>query len=134
MALKCGIVGITNVGKTTIFNCFSNTKGETTNFAFSTSKSNRGVISVPDTRLAELEKLYKTEKVVPTTVEIVDIPGLTKGASQGEGVGNKFLADIRNTDALIHVLRRLHGLYVDAVDGTRLGALVAADTVLDDIV
>ncbi len=105
MALQCGIVGITNVGKTTLFNCISNTKGETTNFAFSTNKSNVGLVLVPDPRLHELEKLQTTEKVIQATVDIVDIPGLTKGANQGEGVGNKFLGDIRNTDALIHVLR-----------------------------
>lgn len=105
MALQCGIVGVTNVGKTTIFNCFSNTRGEATSFAFSTNKSNVGLIHVPDPRLYELEKLQPTDKVIHTTVDIVDIPGLTKGANQGEGVGNKFLGDIRNTDALIHVLR-----------------------------
>lgn len=105
MALQCGIVGITNVGKTTLFNCISNTRGETTNFAFSTNKSNVGLVFVPDPRLNELEKLQPTEKVIQATVDIVDIPGLTKGANQGEGVGNKFLGDIRNTDALIHVLR-----------------------------
>lgn len=105
MSLQCGILGITNVGKSTLFNCMSNTKVETTNFAFSSNKSNIGVINVPDNRLLELEKLQSTEKLIPATVEIVDIPGLTKGANQGEGVGNKFLGDIRNTDALIHVLR-----------------------------
>jgi ribosome-binding ATPase len=105
MALQCGIVGLANTGKTTIFNCISNTKGETSAYAFSSSKSNIGQILVPDQRLYELEKFQKTEKIVPTTVEIVDIPGLAKGASKGEGVGNSFLSDIRNTDAIIHVLR-----------------------------
>lgn len=105
MALQCGIVGITNTGKTTLFNCISNTRGETTSFAFSTNKSNIGIVIVPDPRLYELEKLQPTEKVIQAIVDIVDIPGLTKGANQGEGVGNKFLGDIRNTDALIHVLR-----------------------------
>jgi len=105
MALQCGIIGITNVGKTTIFNCISNTKGETNAFAFSATKSNIGVIQVPDQRLYELEKHQVTEKIVHTTVEIVDIPGLARGSNKGEGVGNKFLGDIRNTDALIHVLR-----------------------------
>jgi ribosome-binding ATPase YchF (GTP1/OBG family) len=105
MALNCGIIGITNTGKTTLFNCISPVKGEITNFAFSATKSNIGIIKVPDQRLQELEKLHSTEKVVPTTVEIVDIPGLTKGSSRGEGVGNKFLNDIRNADALIHLLR-----------------------------
>lgn len=104
MALQCGIIGIANVGKTTIFNCISNTKGETTDFAFASNKSNVGLVTVPDPRLYVLEKFQPTEKIVPATVDIVDIPGLTKGANQGEGVGNKFLGDIRNTDALIHVL------------------------------
>ena len=105
MPLQCGIVGLTNIGKTTLFNCISNTKAESSNYAFSATKSNIGQIHVPDDRLYELEKFQTTEKVIPTTVEIVDIPGLAKGASKGEGVGNKFLADIRNTDAIIHVLR-----------------------------
>jgi len=105
MALNCGIIGITNTGKTTLFNCISPVKGEITNFAFSATKSNIGIIKVPDPRLQELEKFQSTEKIVPTTVEIIDIPGLTKGSSRGEGVGNKFLNDIRNADALIHLLR-----------------------------
>ena len=105
MGLQCGIIGITNVGKTTIFNCISNTKGETTAFAFSATKSNIGVVQVPDPRLYELEKHQVTDRIVHTSIEIVDIPGLAKGSNKGEGVGNKFLADIRNTDALIHVLR-----------------------------
>jgi ribosome-binding ATPase len=105
MALQCGIIGITNVGKTTIFNCISNTKVETSTFAFSATKSNIGVVQVPDIRLYELEKHQVTERIVHTTVEIVDIPGLARGSNKGEGVGNKFLGDIRNTDALIHVLR-----------------------------
>ncbi|MCD4794117.1 MAG: redox-regulated ATPase YchF [Bacteroidales bacterium] len=105
MALKCGIVGLTNIGKTTIFNCFSETKAEVTNFSFSTDKSNLGTVKVPDNRLYELEKLQPTEKIIPTVVDIVDIPGIAKGASEGEGIGNKFLGDLRNTDALIHVLR-----------------------------
>lgn len=105
MGLQCGIVGLANTGKTTIFNCISNTKGETSSYAFSSSKSNVGQVQVPDQRLYELEKYQVTEKIIPTTIEIVDIPGLAKGAYKGEGVGNKFLADIRNTDAIIHVLR-----------------------------
>ncbi len=105
MALQCGIIGLANTGKTTIFNCISNTRGETSAYAFSSQKSNVGQILVPDQRLYELEKYQKTEKIVHTTVEIVDIPGLAKGSSKGEGLGNKFLADVRNTDALIHVLR-----------------------------
>lgn len=118
MALQCGIIGIANVGKTTIFNCISNTKGETTDFAFATNKSNVGLVTVPDPRLQELEKLQPTEKLVPATVDIVDIPGLTKGANQGEGVGNKFLGDIRNTDALIHVLRCFNDENLPHVEGS----------------
>lgn len=105
MALNCGIIGITNTGKTTLFNCISPVKGEITNFAFSATKSNIGIIKVPDPRLKELEKLHPVEKIVPTTVEMVDIPGLTKGSGKGEGIGNQFLSDIRNSDALIHLLR-----------------------------
>ncbi|MFC2100923.1 redox-regulated ATPase YchF [Bacteroidota bacterium] len=105
MALKCGIVGLANTGKTTLFNCMSNTRAQTTNYAFSSNKSNIGMVMVPDQRLVELEKFQTTEKVIPTTVEIVDIPGLAKGSSRGEGVGNQFLADIRQTDAIIHILR-----------------------------
>jgi ribosome-binding ATPase len=118
MALQCGIIGIANVGKTTLFNCISNTKGETTNFAFTTNKSNVGMVIVPDPRLKELEKFQATEKLVPATVEIVDIPGLTRGANKGEGVGNKFLGDIRNTDALIHVLRCFDDGNLPHVDGS----------------
>lgn len=105
MALQCGIVGITNTGKTTLFNCLSRNKAETGSFAFSSNKSNIGIIEVPDPRLQKLAELVNPQKIVPASVEIVDIPGLTKGSSKGEGVGNQFLADIRNTDALIHVLR-----------------------------
>jgi hypothetical protein len=118
MALQCGIIGITNVGKTTIFNCISNTKVETSSFAFSGTKSNIGVIQVPDKRLYELEKHQVTERIVHTTVEIVDIPGLAKGSNKGEGVGNKFLADIRNTDALIHVLRCFDDELLPHIDGS----------------
>ena len=118
MSLQCGIIGITNVGKSTLFNCMSNTKVETTNFAFSSNKSNIGVINVRDNRLLELEKIQPTEKLVLATVEMVDIPGLTKGANQGEGVGNKFLGDIRNTDALIHVLRCFDDENLPHVDGS----------------
>ncbi len=118
MALQCGIIGIANVGKTTLFNCMSNTKGETTNFAFTSSKSNVGMVTVPDPRLKALEKFQVTERIVPATVEIVDIPGLTRGANKGEGVGNKFLADIRNTDALVHVLRCFDDENLPHVEGS----------------
>lgn len=105
MGLKCGIIGITNTGKTTLFNCISETKVATSNFAFSTNKTNLGQVKVPDERLYKLDALIHSARVMPTTVDIVDIPGLTKGSSKGEGVGNSFLADIRNCDALIHVVR-----------------------------
>jgi len=105
MGLNCGIVGLANSGKTTIFNCMSSTKAQITNFAFSSNKSNIAIVSVPDERLYVLEKLVKAAKVVHATVEIVDIPGLTKGSSKGEGMGNSFLVDIRQTDAIIHVIR-----------------------------
>lgn len=105
MALNCGIIGLTNIGKTTIFNCMSNSKAESSNYAFSATKSNKGVVDVIDPRLYEIDKRIKADKVVPATVEVVDVPGLAKGSSHGEGVGNKFLADIQQTDALIHVLR-----------------------------
>lgn len=118
MALQCGIIGITNVGKTTIFNCISNTRGETNAFAFSATKSNMGVVQVPDPRLYELEKHQVTDRIVPTTVEIVDIPGLARGSNKGEGVGNKFLGDIRNTDALIHVLRCFDSDSLPHIDGS----------------
>ncbi|HQQ13778.1 MAG TPA: redox-regulated ATPase YchF, partial [Bacteroidales bacterium] len=94
-----------NTGKTTIFNCMSNTKAEASSFAFSATKSNIGMVEVPDKRLYTIDQLIKSQKIIPATVEIVDVPGLAKGASQGEGVGNKFLADIQQMDALIHVLR-----------------------------
>lgn len=118
MALQCGIIGVANVGKSTLFNCMSNTKVETTSFAFTSNKSNLGVVDVPDPRLYNLENFQKTEKIIPATVEIVDIPGLTKGANQGEGVGNKFLSDIRNTDALIHVLRCFDDENLPHIDGS----------------
>src|SRR5574344_1020084 len=105
MALQCGIVGLPNVGKSTLFNCLSNAKAQSANFPFCTIEPNVGVITVPDERLNKLAELCKPERVIPTTVEIVDIAGLVKGASKGEGLGNKFLANIRETDAILHVLR-----------------------------
>lgn len=118
MALQCGIIGITNVGKTTIFNCISNTRGETSTFAFSATKSNIGIVQVPDRRLYELEKYQQTDRIIHTSIEVVDIPGLAKGANKGEGVGNRFLADIRNTDALIHVLRCFDDVNLPHIDGS----------------
>lgn len=118
MALQCGIVGLPNVGKSTLFNCLSNAKAQAANFPFCTIEPNVGVITVPDERLSVLEKLVHPERVVPTTVEIVDIAGLVKGASKGEGLGNKFLANIRETNAIIHVLRCFDDPNVVHVDGS----------------
>ncbi len=103
--MKAGIVGLPNVGKSTLFNCLSNTKAQSANFPFCTIEPNIGIINVPDHRLTEIESYVNPEKVIPATVEIVDIAGLVKGASKGEGLGNQFLANIRETDAIIHVLR-----------------------------
>jgi len=118
MSLQCGIIGLANTGKTTLFNCMSNVKAETSRFAFTSNKSNLGLIRVPDHRLAELEKLQPTEKLVQAIVEIVDIPGLAKGSSEGEGMGNSFLSDIRDTDALIHVLRCFDDENLMHIDGS----------------
>ncbi len=118
MALQCGIVGLPNVGKSTLFNCLSNAKAQAANYPFCTIEPNVGVITVPDERLLVLEKLVNPERVVPTTVEIVDIAGLVKGASKGEGLGNKFLANIRETNAIIHVLRCFDDDNVVHVDGS----------------
>lgn len=118
MALQCGIVGLPNVGKSTLFNCLSNAKAQAANFPFCTIEPNVGVITVPDERLAVLEKIVNPERVVPTVVEIVDIAGLVKGASKGEGLGNKFLANIRETNAIIHVLRCFDNDNIIHVDGS----------------
>lgn len=118
MGLKCGIVGITNSGKTTMFNCISNTKAAITDFAYSTNKSNIGVCSVPDQRLAHINTFIQADKLVYATLDIVDIPGLAKGASQGEGIGNSFLADVRQCDALIHVLRCFDNPSLPHVEGS----------------
>ena len=116
--MKCGIVGLPNVGKSTLFNCLSNAKAQSANYPFCTIEPNIGTVSVPDERLFELEKLVKPERVLPAVVEIVDIAGLVKGASKGEGLGNKFLANIRECEAIIHVLRCFEDGNIIHVEGT----------------
>ena len=118
MALKCGIVGLPNVGKSTLFNCLSSAKAQAANFPFCTIEPNVGVITVPDERLTKLAELVHPGRIVPATCEIVDIAGLVKGASKGEGLGNKFLGNIRETDAIIHVLRCFDDDNITHVDGT----------------
>lgn len=118
MSLKCGIVGLPNVGKSTLFNCLTNAKAQSANFPFCTIEPNVGVISVPDERLNKLVEMCNPRSIVPATVEIVDIAGLVKGASKGEGLGNKFLANIRETDAIIHVLRCFDDDNITHVDGS----------------
>lgn len=118
MALQCGIVGLPNVGKSTLFNCLSNAKAQAANFPFCTIEPNVGVITVPDERINKLAELVNPQRLVPNTIEIVDIAGLVKGASQGEGLGNQFLGNIRTTNAIIHVLRCFDDGNVVHVDGS----------------
>jgi ribosome-binding ATPase len=115
--MKCGIVGLPNVGKSTLFNCLSNAKAQSANFPFCTIEPNLGTVTVPDERLSTLEKIVNPQRVVPATVEIVDIAGLVKGASKGEGLGNKFLGNIRECNAILHVLRCFENENITHVDG-----------------
>lgn len=116
--MKCGIVGLPNVGKSTLFNCLSNAKAQSANFPFCTIEPNVGMVNVPDPRLEKLAQLVNPQKVVPATVEIVDIAGLVKGASKGEGLGNQFLGNIRETNAILHVLRCFEDPNIIHVDGS----------------
>lgn len=137
MALKCGIVGLPNVGKSTLFNALTNAKALAANFPFATKEPNIGMITVPDRRLDKLAELVKPQRVQPTTVEIVDIAGLIKGASQGEGLGNQFLANIREVDAIIHVVRCFDNdnvIHVDgSIDPVRDKEIIDTELILKDL-
>ena len=115
--MKCGIVGLPNVGKSTLFNCLSRSKALAANYPFATIDPNIGIIPVPDRRLNQLSKLFNPQNTISATVEIVDIAGLVKGASKGEGLGNKFLSNIKETNAIMHVLRCFDDDNITHVDG-----------------
>ena len=137
MALQCGIVGLPNVGKSTLFNALTSAKALAANYPFATKEPNIGMITVPDERLDKLSELVQPEKVQPTTVEIVDIAGLIKGASKGEGLGNQFLANIREVDAIVHVVRCFvddNVIHVDGnVDPVRDKDIIDTELILKDI-
>jgi len=137
MGLRCGIVGLPNVGKSTLFNALTSAKALAANYPFATKDPNVGVITVPDDRLNKLQELVQPQSLVPTTVEIVDIAGLIKGASQGEGLGNQFLANIREVDAIIHVVRCFENdnvVHVDGnVDPVRDKEIIDTELILKDI-
>lgn len=137
MALKCGIVGLPNVGKSTLFNALTSAKALAANYPFATKDPNVGIITVPDPRLDKLSELVNPQKVLPTTIEIVDIAGLIKGASQGEGLGNQFLANIREVDAIVHVVRCFQDdnvVHVDgSVDPVRDKEIIDTELLLKDI-
>jgi len=137
MALKCGIVGLPNVGKSTLFNALTSAKALAANYPFATKDPNVGIITVPDTRLDKLSEIVNPQKVQPTTVEIVDIAGLIKGASKGEGLGNQFLANIREVDAIVHVVRCFENENVVHVDGNvdpaRDKGIIDMELILKDI-
>ena len=115
--MKLGMVGLPNVGKSTLFNALTNAGAESANYPFCTIEKNVGIVSVPDERLDKLAEMYHPEKFTPATLEFVDIAGLVKGASKGEGLGNKFLADIREVDAIVHVVRCFENIDIIHVDG-----------------
>ena len=137
MALKCGIVGLPNVGKSTLFNALTSAKALAANYPFATKEPNLGVISVPDPRLDKLAELVSPQRILPTTVDIVDIAGLIKGASKGEGLGNQFLGNIRETDAILHVVRCFDDdnvVHVDGnVDPVRDKMIIDTELILKDI-